>query len=64
MALLLGPPQSGKSTLLKALGGRLKHSGLQVRTVSLTAVACMSRAHGAMALLQAPLQALMRKLVE
>ena len=32
MALLLGPPQSGKSTLLKALGGRLKHSGLQVRS--------------------------------
>ena len=31
LALLLGPPASGKSTLLKALGGRLKHSGLQVR---------------------------------
>ena len=31
MALLLGPPSSGKSTLLKALGGRLKHARLQVR---------------------------------
>ena len=30
LALLLGPPSSGKSTLLKALSGRLDHSGLQV----------------------------------
>ena len=30
MALLLGPPSSGKSTLLKALGGRLEHARLQV----------------------------------
>ena len=31
ITLLLGPPSSGKSTLLKALSGRLEHSGLKVR---------------------------------
>lgn len=30
MTLLLGPPQSGKSTVLKALSGRLHPSGLNV----------------------------------
>ncbi len=29
MTLLLGPPSSGKSTLLKALSGRLHTSGLK-----------------------------------
>ena len=33
--LLLGPPASGKSTLLKLLAGKLQHgSGLDVRTSS------------------------------
>lgn len=31
MTLLLGPPSSGKSTLLKALAGKLKHEDVQVR---------------------------------
>jgi ABC-type multidrug transport system ATPase subunit len=31
MTLLLGPPQSGKSTLLKALSGRLHPSGLSIQ---------------------------------
>ena len=30
LTLLLGPPSSGKSTLLKALSGTLQHSGLKV----------------------------------
>ena len=30
LTLLLGPPSSGKSTLLKALSGALVHSGLKV----------------------------------
>jgi ABC-type multidrug transport system ATPase subunit len=30
LTLLLGPPSSGKSTLLKALSGALMHTGLQV----------------------------------
>ena len=30
LTLLLGPPASGKSTLLKALSGRLEHSSLKV----------------------------------
>ena len=29
--LLLGPPAAGKSTLLKALAGKLSHTGLKVR---------------------------------
>lgn len=31
LTLLLGPPASGKSTLLKALSGRLEHTSLKVR---------------------------------
>jgi hypothetical protein len=31
MTLLLGPPQSGKSTVLKALSGRLHPSGLDIQ---------------------------------
>lgn len=31
MTLLLGPPASGKSTLLKALSGRLHPSGLNIQ---------------------------------
>lgn len=31
MTLLLGPPQSGKSTVLKALSGRLHPSGLKIQ---------------------------------
>lgn len=31
LTLLLGPPSSGKTTLLKALSGKLRGSGLKVR---------------------------------
>ena len=35
ITLLLGPPASGKSSLLKALSGRLGKSGLKVCTCAL-----------------------------
>jgi ABC-type multidrug transport system ATPase subunit len=33
LTLLLGPPASGKTTLLKALAGKLKGGSLQVHVV-------------------------------
>ena len=33
LTLLLGPPGSGRTTLLKALAGKLGNSGLTVRAV-------------------------------
>ena len=47
MTLLLGPPQSGKSTVLKALSGRLHPSGLSIQgnvisaAPSLTSLSCL-----------------------
>ena len=35
--LLLGPPAAGKSTLLKALAGKLQNSNLKARAISLAA---------------------------
>ena len=39
LTLLLGPPSSGKSTLLKALSGRLEHTSLKVGNLHHTAAA-------------------------
>ena len=41
LTLLLGPPASGKSTLLKALSGRLEHAGLQVTHSCVTSLPSM-----------------------
>ena len=40
LTLLLGPPSSGKTTLLKALAGKLRGTGLKVRHDSTPAHAC------------------------
>lgn len=40
LTLLLGPPSSGKSTLLKALSGRLEHTSLKVGTSPTSAATC------------------------
>jgi len=46
MTLLLGPPSSGKSTLLKALSGRLHRGGLKYQgEVSLYKSLCTWAAH-------------------
>ena len=34
LTLVLGPPGGGKSSLLKAMAGKLSHHGLQVKTLS------------------------------
>ena len=40
LTLLLGPPSSGKTTLLKALAGKLRGTGLKVSSDSTPAHSC------------------------